>query len=344
MKNRLSNIELARIISMCGVIILHYNNPNIGGALSYATDPLNHVLLQFLESAFICAVNLFVLISGYFMCKSNKRNITKPLQLLVQVIIFSVMMYLLDCLFGMKTFTVVNLVFSFIPANWFVLLYITLYFISPYINLVLSNLDKNTYKTFLVTLFIFFSIIPFIIDFVLNVSNVQILGLSTISMYGNQNGYSIVQFVVMYSLGAYLNFYRIETSSKRNGVKYLIISIILTFMSIMSIRLNLSNEWVFEYCNPFIILESIYLFLFFKSLPIKSNSIINKLANSSFSVYLLHIPMLKYFNISAFAKQNLIALMMHIIFTILCIYLISFVINFCYEKIMIKGMSLLTKR
>ena len=31
-KQRNSNIELLRIMSMIGVIILHYNNPGIGGA------------------------------------------------------------------------------------------------------------------------------------------------------------------------------------------------------------------------------------------------------------------------------------------------------------------------
>lgn len=30
-KQRNSNIELLRIMSMIGVIILHYNNPGIGG-------------------------------------------------------------------------------------------------------------------------------------------------------------------------------------------------------------------------------------------------------------------------------------------------------------------------
>lgn len=33
-KQRNSNIELLRIMSMIGVIILHYNNPEIGGGLS----------------------------------------------------------------------------------------------------------------------------------------------------------------------------------------------------------------------------------------------------------------------------------------------------------------------
>lgn len=33
-EQRHSNIELLRIITMLGVIVLHYNNPNIGGVCS----------------------------------------------------------------------------------------------------------------------------------------------------------------------------------------------------------------------------------------------------------------------------------------------------------------------
>ena len=35
-KQRESNIELLRICTMSGVILLHYNNPGIGGAFNHA--------------------------------------------------------------------------------------------------------------------------------------------------------------------------------------------------------------------------------------------------------------------------------------------------------------------
>lgn len=37
-KERLSNIELLRILTIMGVIILHYNNPAIGGGLTYVKE------------------------------------------------------------------------------------------------------------------------------------------------------------------------------------------------------------------------------------------------------------------------------------------------------------------
>lgn len=87
--SRASNIELLRIITMFGVIILHYNNESIGGAFKYvAPSSLNYYVLDFLESVFICAVDLFVLITGYYMINTQKRSIIKPLKLIIQVIVF----------------------------------------------------------------------------------------------------------------------------------------------------------------------------------------------------------------------------------------------------------------
>ena len=93
-RDRESNIELLRILAMLGVIILHYNNPSIGGGLSFVKHgSLNYWFLNVVESIFICAVNLFMIISAYFMASSNKRDLWKTIQLLAQLIIFSVSKY-----------------------------------------------------------------------------------------------------------------------------------------------------------------------------------------------------------------------------------------------------------
>ena len=85
-KERQSNIELLRILAIMGVIVLHYNNAEMGGGgLGYvAKDSINEWVLRFFESVFICAVDLFVLITGYFMCKSQ-ISIRKYVKLFLEV-------------------------------------------------------------------------------------------------------------------------------------------------------------------------------------------------------------------------------------------------------------------
>lgn len=72
-KQRNSSIELLRILAMCGVIILHYNNKNVGGAFAQVPpNTTNQYILFLLESLSIISVNLFLIVSGYFLCRTKK--------------------------------------------------------------------------------------------------------------------------------------------------------------------------------------------------------------------------------------------------------------------------------
>ena len=75
-KERSSGIDLLKIFCMFGVIILHYNNSTIGKAFTYAPlHSMRSYMLYFLQTVSISAVDVFVLISGYFMCKSSKVDL-----------------------------------------------------------------------------------------------------------------------------------------------------------------------------------------------------------------------------------------------------------------------------
>lgn len=78
MRERNSNFELLRIILMVFVVILHYNNVEMGGALGYTTG-INKIVSHFIEAFSICAVNCFVMISGYFMVDSFNRKVNVDL-------------------------------------------------------------------------------------------------------------------------------------------------------------------------------------------------------------------------------------------------------------------------
>lgn len=97
-KDRNSNIELLRIVATVGVIILHYNNIESGKAFLYTENiGINYQLLLMLELLSICAVNIiFIIISGFFLCESNKLSVKKPIILLAEVVIFQYVRYILE--------------------------------------------------------------------------------------------------------------------------------------------------------------------------------------------------------------------------------------------------------
>ena len=105
-KNRETNIELLRILTICGVVVLHYNG-NV--AFSHvAKKSVNFYILY------------FVLISGYFSCTSTKRKAVKPLELVVQVMIIGFIKYVATCVMGGYPLSLVHIVASMIPNNYFV--------------------------------------------------------------------------------------------------------------------------------------------------------------------------------------------------------------------------------
>ncbi len=164
---RQANIELIRILSMIGIIIMHCLNPKIGGMLDMLQKNGSRTTLAvtyFIVSVFACAVNLFILIMGYFMCKSYTRGIFKPLKLILQVIVFQAIPSIMGMILGFHDLTIVRLIKIFIPANYYVILYVALYWISPYINLMINSLDIKQLKKCVLTMFLLFSVWPTIVD------------------------------------------------------------------------------------------------------------------------------------------------------------------------------------
>ena len=71
--SRKSNIELLRLVLMAFVVLLHFNNDAMGGAFVHVRNlPIDNFVLHFFESLGICAVNCFMIVSGYF-CTQTVR-------------------------------------------------------------------------------------------------------------------------------------------------------------------------------------------------------------------------------------------------------------------------------
>lgn len=213
MSKRSSNIELLRILAIMGVIVLHYNNINMGGGFRFVPPgSVNYYLLHVLENLCICAVNLFLLISGYFLCGSYKRSLRKPLQLLIQVVLFSAGCYLLQVfLFHRTAFSWIDFRRSFVPANYFAILYIVLYLISPYLNLLIHQLSFRKLNQMMILFFLIFSVWASLTDLFQELTGIEWTGLSPVGAYGSQWGYTIVNFILLYLIGAYL-----KLASERN--------------------------------------------------------------------------------------------------------------------------------
>lgn len=333
-KQRQSGIELLRIFAAMGVVILHYNNGMMGGALKYAAfGSANSILLYILEAFCVAAVNIFVLINGYFDLRSNCRDLIKPIKLIVQVMLFNLAYYLLRVAIGYTDFSISHIIGSMIPANWFIILYCALYLVSPFLNVTLNQITMKEYHVLLGIAVGIFSFYPMVVDnFEIWTGKVW-MGLSSIGMYGSEYGYTIINFILMYIIGAYLQRFGWRITKPYLIIIFTLNTMLLAAWGLTDSYLGHKEIVAWEYCSTFVVFEAVIIFLLFLELRFQ-NSIVNKLAKASLCVYLVHIYFLPHLRIKEIILMNSPGItLVHLALCVLGIYAFAYVVNLIYSVV-----------
>lgn len=324
LKERESNIELLRIIAELGVIFLHYTNHRIGGGFLYAeSGSTNMQVLTVLESFFICAVNTFMMTSGYFQCKSLKARLQKPLMLVIQLVLFEMILYALKCFAGQADFSVLRLLQALVPVNYFVVLYSVTYILSPYLNLLISKLSLRQFRGMLLALFLLFSLYPEILRILEGVFGANFNEGCTITFRGTIEGYTIVNFILCYLIGA---GYRCGAIDRDRVKNWALPAFILCWIAIKFL-----GAW--RYYHPLVILQALSALVIFSNIKMKNSKVINSLASSVFTVYLLHETFLVRTSIRTFVQGPAWLTFCHVVVVLVGIYLICHVIHILWRKI-----------
>lgn len=282
---RASNIELLRIVSMLMILSLHSFRDPV--TLSLSTLTLRTFVDFFREALSISAVNIFILISGFYSIKWKTKSISS---LLFQTYFFIFLIYGMLLLTGSITF---NLKTFFLRLNgiavayWFITAYVGLYILSPVLN---AFAEKVTRKQFLVFLVVFY-LVQFYYQLFFNPNYAS--------------GYSILSFSGLYLIGRFLNLHPGNQTAntathKQKNIQHIIAFLIITFLITVlaiALKINLSDEggsikkdhlFGFIYNNPLVIIQSIVIFLIFKNYNIRSK-FINYCASSVLAIYLVHM-------------------------------------------------------
>ena len=328
-KERNSNIELLRIIAMLFVIILHYNNKSNGKAFAFTEAlPQHYQLLVCFEIMAICAVNIFIMITGYFSCSSKKADVTKVLRLYADVSLLSVSRYLLWCISGSTVFSFSKFLYYMLPMSWYVAVYSALYLISPYLNIIIQRLSAKQFRTMLLVGMIVFSIWPSSMELFTALTGIKSTSMCPISTQGSGAGYTIVNFVLMYLIGAYLRLHSCENSNRKSIPRALVSYMLCTILLILYSRIYFSGA--LSYCNPLVIGQAVSLFKIFQHMKIKSR-VINEIAGCCFGVFLMHSNFFKRFQIERFVTGNILLIPIHLILTAFFIFSICAVIYWVYQ-------------
>lgn len=328
-KVRNSNIELLRAFSMILIILHHYSLH--GGLIEIENWGINKTIGSIILIGGKIGVNLFVLITGYFLIES-KLKLKKILKLIVQVLFYTVSFFIISIMIN-GNYSFEEIKKSFLPITfntyWFITAYIGIYILSPFINKFVKCFKKENLKVLIGIFIILFSAIGFI---------------------SSSSGYmgNLQWFLLMYIVGAYIRLYDLEVISKKRIELFSIIGYcILIIGASVSIYLCRYNEIFFKLfrkainMNSIVIfIESVLLFLTFKNLEIKANNVINLFGKYSFGVYLFHDN----FIFKSFLWKNILKienfyfaepywLILHIIVCTIGIYLVGTLIELIRVKI-----------
>ncbi len=207
-KKRMVNIEVLRLLAMMMVVSLHYLAK--GELLEKLTGPLSAKghLAWLLESFSIAAVDVYVLISGYFLVETGFRC-RRVISLVLQVMFYTCLLPVVLILTGILPvgeITFYNILQCIFPTNmlhyWFVSAYVLMFLFTPVLNAAVHGMKKRQLQTAIVILLIMESLSKTVIPVRLELDNL---------------GYDAYWFMVVYLIAAYIRLYGIPFLEKKGG-------------------------------------------------------------------------------------------------------------------------------
>lgn len=286
---RQSNFELLRIILTLFVIGHHYVvNSGLMECFDYSHITGNMIFLKCYSIFGKISVNAFGLITGYFMVNSSWRW-KKWLKLYVEVKFYQLFFYIIFTVTGYAPFdyhdllvTLFNTVFTF--GTSYTSTFIVFYLFIPFLNIIVQNTTRRQH-------FVLLGLLVFVFT-----------GISTFSYFlsvravNNDTWNYLGWMMCLYLIGSYLAKYPSEIlENKQYMMTCFFVNTFVAWASILVIdfigrRFDFGYWfWLFNDSHKLLaITGAVFLFCWFKQLSIHNSIIINKLASTTFGVFLIH--------------------------------------------------------
>lgn len=292
-KKRDANIELLRIVAMLMIITLHFNYRS--NALLVLGEPASNVQLfaTILEAIAITGVNVYVLISGYYL-SSSKVRLSKVLLLILQVYFYTLLISGAMMIVGAysvkpedKLDRALRYLFPISSEHyWFVTAYVIMYVLAPVMNAAVNTLKRKQLKTVIIGLLTWFCFIKSIVP---------------VKFGTDRMGYDFGWFICLYLIAAYIRKYNIVLfrDAKKSALVYLISVVVIAAFSLVFYKINFDTgnfnyyaEVPCHYNFFFALTGALGLFSVFRFMRLKENllaDVIRIIAPYTLGVYLLHM-------------------------------------------------------
>lgn len=283
------SLDLLRIVAMVMIIFFHA----CSGPIKYGLlGNTNQIFFSFFLHFGQIGVTLFMLITGYFSYKSNKKHKDKIIYILSNIWFY----FLLDvALFIIFTGSYPIDTNSLLPITsymfWYATSYAIILLLAPYFNRTIMNINQSEHKKLLIALFFVLTVGPTIFGF----TNGSI-----------ENGWVYTRFfwfVYMYFLGAYLSKYQKESQFLKNDRRYFIgltifsMILIIIFMYIakkflIPINPKITMHLMWAPNSPLVFLSSVAIFMVFVKTNLTGKTkivrFLQKISMYTLDIYLVH--------------------------------------------------------
>ena len=280
---RNSTFELCRILSMFMIVGCHFATH---GGFSFDKNAISIPRLwwYFLEMGGNFGVDVFIMISGYFMINNTNLSINKKriFKIYGQVFFYSITILLFGIAIGITNISIIQILKTIFPITtgswWFITAYFILFLLHPYLNRLLISLNKRQYQRLLLLLLIIWSIIP---------------TLTTFSLYSNE----LIEFILFYAIAGYIRLFGIDSKLKSKHFFWLwLFAVLVTFSS--SVFLMMLGKKIAVFSDHTLhfydrkslptLFRAVFFFMIFERMNVKNCKIINTISSATFGVYLIH--------------------------------------------------------
>lgn len=226
-------------------------------------------------------INCFVLITGYFMCKSQ-ITLMRFAKLLLEIYLYRVTGYIVFLLAGYETVSIVRIMKLLLPItsvnNDFTSCYLVFFLCITFANILIHNMTERQHVCLLSLMIIVYTVIGSIPQITVTLNYVTWFG-------------------VLYLLSSYSRLYPKKLFS---DVKFwgwtCLTMLFLASLSVVALFVNpieievILNPYMFvsDSNKIFAVAVAFSSFMFFRNLKLKSNRFINAAASTTFGVLLIH--------------------------------------------------------
>ena len=262
-------------------------------------------------------INCFVLITGYFMCRSN-ISLRKYTILFFQIEFYNLLFFILFACAGYyNSYSIKDILKILFPfdrvGRVFPESFLLFYLLIPFLNILIKNINNIRHGILILILLTSYSI------------------MSTFSFVEVKVNY-VIWFCILYLISSYIRLYGFGKSinPKVWGMTAFLF-IILSMLSVILFLVNGETSWPFFYVSDsnkvLPLLVSVCFFMFFNGIHVPQSKFINTIGASTFGILLIHdnSPMMrewlwkKVFNNTDWYYNNIFY---HSIVCVVCIYFI----------------------